>query len=406
MKRQKRNLLPAAVPLALVAALAAAAAGCGGGGGTGSLGFPEGLGTSLEEIRKQAGTEGRLNLVYLAGYVEDGSTDPRVDWVSEFEQTTGCHVDARIGNTSDEIVTLMRTGNYDSVSAPGDASLRLITGGDVAAVDTQLIPNYDDLFDGLKQLPHNTVGDLTYGVPHGRAANVLMWRTDKVKPAPASWRVVWDENSPYRGRVTAYDSPLTIADAALYLKAARPELGIENVYELDDRQFRAAIGLLKRQRALIGAYWSDSAKEIAAFESGSTVVGASWQVTANLLRAETPPVPVGTTLPQEGSTGWSDTWLVYARARNPNCAYLWLDWIISPQTNASVSEWFGQAPANAKACELTVDDRHCDTYHAADEEYFAKVAYWTAPQKRCGDARGDVCKDYSEWVAAWKELRG
>ena len=107
-----------------------------------------------------------------------------------------------------------------------------------------------------------------YGVPHGRGANLLMWRTDKVEPAPDSWGVVFDENSPYKGKVTAYDSPIYIADAALYLKATKPELGIENPYALDDKQFQAAVDLLKQQRGIIGEYWSDYTKEQAAFNNG------------------------------------------------------------------------------------------------------------------------------------------
>ena len=124
--------------------------------------------------------EGQVNLIAWAGYVEDGSTDPKVDWVSDFEADTGCKVNTKVGNTSDEMVTLMRTGQYDGVSASGDATLRLIAAGDVAPVNTDLIPNYADVFDGLKDQPHNSVDGQMYGVPHGRGANLLMWRTDKV----------------------------------------------------------------------------------------------------------------------------------------------------------------------------------------------------------------------------------
>src|SRR6187397_494224 len=136
--------------------------------------------------------EGQVNLIAWAGYVEDGSTDPKVDWVSDFEKETGCQVNVKLGNTSDEMVTLMRTGQYDGVSASGDATLRLIAAGDVAPVNTELIPNYADVFDGLKDQPHNSVDGQMYGVPHGRGANLLMWRDDKVQPAPDSWGAVFD----------------------------------------------------------------------------------------------------------------------------------------------------------------------------------------------------------------------
>ena len=188
-----------ATAAALAAAFAVVLAGCGGddggggsGGGGGTVQAPEGP----KALTKLGKGEGQVNLVAWAGYVEDGSTDPKVDWVSDFEQRTGCKVNVKVGNTSDEMVTLMRSGNYDGVSASGDATLRLIAGGDVAPVNTALIPNYKDVYDALKNQPFNSVGGRMYGIPHGRGANVLMWRTDKVKPAPDSWGAVFDASSP------------------------------------------------------------------------------------------------------------------------------------------------------------------------------------------------------------------
>ena len=398
--------------LAIVMALSLTAIGCGGddedSGGGGDASQPAAQVTPPEgiEMMKELGEgEGEVNLIAWAGYVEDGSTDPKVDWVTDFEKETGCQVNVKVGNTSDEMVTLMRSGQYDGVSASGDATLRLIAGGDVAPVNTDLISNYADVFEGLKDKPHNSVEGQMYGVPHGRGANLLMWNKDEVKPAPDSWSVVWDENSPHKGKVTAYDSPIYIADAALYLKATQPDLGIENPYELDQKQFDAAIALLKKQRSIIGEYWSDYTKEQAAFNNGDTVVGTTWQVIANLLEADGK-VKIGTTLPKEGSTGWSDTWMVSSKAKNPNCMYLWMNHIISPKANAAAAEWFGEAPANQKACAETATKNHCETFHAEDEAYFEQVAFWTTPTKQCGDDRGAVCKDYSEWVAAWTEVKG
>ena len=401
-----------AAVFAVWASLALVAIGCGGdddeGGGASGSGDSTALvqpPEDLEPLQEVGEGEGEVNLIAWAGYVEDGSTDPKVDWVTPFEKETGCKVNVKIGNTSDEMVTLMRTGNYDGVSASGDATLRLIAGGDVAPVNTDLIPNYADVFDALKDKPHNSVDGQMYGVPHGRGANLLMWNKDEVKPDPDSWGVVFDPESPHKGKVTAYDSPIYIADAALYLKATQPDLGIENPYALDQKQFDAAIDLLKQQRDIVGEYWSDYTKEQAAFNNGDSTVGTTWQVIANLIEADGK-VKIGTTLPKEGSTGWSDTWMIHSKAKNPNCMYMWMDHIVSPEANAQVAEWFGEAPANEKSCDLTENKEHCDIFHAEDEEYFDQVAFWTTPTKNCGDERGAVCKDYSEWVAAWTEVKG
>jgi putative spermidine/putrescine transport system substrate-binding protein len=384
------------VVVGLLAFVVAFAAGCGddddddGGGGE-----------ALSEIGE---LEGEVNLVAWAGYVEDGSTDPKVDWVSDFEQRTGCQVNVKIGNTSDEMVQLMRTGQYDAVSASGDATGRLFEGGDVVPINTDLIPNYADVFPALKDQPYNTFDGQPYGIPHGRGSNLLMYDPNEVKPAPSSWDVVFDKASDYSGTVTAYDNPIYIADAALYLRETQPDLGITDPYELDQEQFDAAIDLLKQQREHIGEYWSDYTKEIQAFANGDSSVGTTWQVIVNLLNADGEPEKV--VLPDEGATGWSDTWMISSEAANPNCAYEWLNHIISPEANAQVAEWFGEAPANQKSCALTADKNHCDIYHADDEEFFDQIEEWKTPVSDCGDDRGDVCMTYEDWVAGWTEVKG
>jgi putative spermidine/putrescine transport system substrate-binding protein len=389
---------------ALTIAAAIVVGGCGGddssGGSSGQVKPP----SKQQALQKLGAGEGALDIIAWAGYAEDGSTDPKVDWVTPFEQKTGCQVNVKVGNTSDEMVTLMRTGRYDGVSASGDATLRLIAGGDVAPVNTDLVPNYADVYPGLKNQPFNSVDGQMYGIPHGRGANILMWRSDKISTPLDSWAAVFDQGSQFKGKVTAYDSPIYIADAALYLKATKPDLKIDNPYELDQKQFDASVELLKQQRANIGEYWSDYTKEQSAFANGDSTVGTTWQVIANLLEGDK--VPIKTTLPKEGATGWSDTWMISSKAKHPNCMYMWMDWIISPKANAQVAEWFGEAPSNAKACAETTNQDHCAIFHADDQAYFDKVSFWTTPRKQCGDDRGNVCKDYSDWVQAWTEIKG
>lgn len=403
----RRRPLTAVLAITAVLGTAIALTGCststtvgGPGSSSGAVAPPK-----VAEQAKLGKGEGALNLIAWAGYAEDGSNDKSVDWVHPFEQKTGCQVNVKVGNTSDEMVQLMRTGQYDGVSASGDATLRLVYGGDVAPVNTSLVPNYATISDFLKQKPWNSVGGRMYGIPHGWGANVLMYNTDVVKDAPDSWGAVFGDAAQYKGKVTAYDSPIYIADAALYLMSAKPELGIKDPYSLTERQLDAAVDLLKTQNASVGEYWADYTKEVQAFDSGTSVIGTTWQVIANLVESDKK-VPVKTVVPKEGATGWSDTWMVAAKAQHPNCMYEWMDWITSPKVNAQVAEWFGEAPAQTKACTETSDKGFCDTYHALDADYAGKLHYWTTPQKQCVDGSGGTCTDYAEWTSKWQAIKG
>jgi putative spermidine/putrescine transport system substrate-binding protein len=394
-----RNILAATAVVALAVGTAACGSSSSSSSSSGEFKVPD------IPMKTAIGKgEGQLNIIVWAGYAEDGSNDPKVNWVGPFEKDTGCKVNAKTANTSDEMVTLMRTGQYDGVSASGNASVKLIAGGDVAPIDTKLLTNYPNIDPALKNQNYNSVKGQMYGAPHGYGANLLLTRTDKVSPAPDSWSAVFDKNSPYKGKMTAYDDPIYIADAALYLSKTQPSLGIKNPYELTPKQFAAAVALLKQQHVNIGQYWSDYTKMQSAVAQGDTVIGTTWQVIANLLKADK--VPVRTVLPKEGSTGWSDTWMLASKAKHPNCMMKWMNWIESPKINAQVAEWFGEAPANLKACKETADPNHCKIFHAGDKQYYDRVKFWATPTKNCRDGRGNVCVDYNQWVQAWTDIKG
>lgn len=373
-------------------------AGCGGSSDSSST---SGGGEELQTLGKG---EGKVNLISWAGYVEP-------EWVEPFEAKTGCKVTDKVAGTSDEMVALMRTGQYDGVSASGNATARLVDGGDVSPVNVSLIPNYKTVFSDLKNQPYNTFDGKPYGIPHGRGANLLMWNSDAVSPAPDSWNVTLDPKvaAKYKGKISQYDDPMSIAEGALYLKFHEPGLGIENPYELNEEQFEAAVNLMKEQHANVGQYWPEATPQIEAFANGNADVGTTWQYQYFALQEEGEPVEASPAsqgfLPKEGATGWSDTWMISSEAKHPNCMYEWMNWIIEPKANAEVAEYFGEAPAQSLACDQTKNKNFCTEYHADNPAFWKRVYYWETPVAECGNGE-DNCMDYNDWVRAWTEVKG
>jgi putative spermidine/putrescine transport system substrate-binding protein len=362
----------------------------GSGGGSTTANLPTSIGRA----------EGELNLIAWEGY-----TQP--EWVRPFEQSTGCEVNAKYAGSSDEMVTLMRQGGgsqYDMVSASGDASLRLIRGGDVQPVNVELIPSWQDFIPQLRSPPHNTVDGQHYGVSLQWGPNTLLYNTDEVTPAPESWATLYDAR--YRGQVTVPDNPIQIADAALYLSRTRPDLGIEDPYALTEEQLDAAIDLLRQQRPLIVKYWALASDEIDLFKNGDAVVGASWPYQTITLQDDG--APVRDLIPREGATGWADTWMLSSNARHPNCAYEWMKWISEPRPQAQQALYFGETPANTKACPIMdrLQPGSCEKYHANETgAYFDSIHFWRTPTRECPDGSQE-CTDYTTWQQKWTEMKG
>jgi putative spermidine/putrescine transport system substrate-binding protein len=346
--------------------------------------------------------EGQVNIVAWAGYIERGETDKAFDWVTKFEEASGCKVNVKTANTSDEMVALMNEGGFDLVTASGDASLRLIAGKRVQPVNTALIPSWEQIDPRLKDAPWHTVNGEHYGVPYMWGPNVLMYNTEAFKDAPpTSWNVVFEEmNLPdgqsNKGRVQAYDGPIHIADAALYLMTHKPELGITSPYELNEAQYKAALDLLRQQRTLVSRYWHDAFIQIDDFKNEGVVASGSWPFQVGLLKSGG--APVASVIPTEGATGWADTTMLHAEAANPNCAYMWMEHTLSSNLMSDLSVWFGANPAVLAAC---TDGRGMQTAEGCTAnglDDFEKIHFWTTPTANCSQGEG-ACVPYYRWVS-------
>ncbi|MFY9782549.1 MAG: ABC transporter substrate-binding protein [Acidimicrobiales bacterium] len=339
--------------------------------------------------------EGHLNLIAWEGYVQP-------EWVKPFEKQTGCIVNAKYAGSSGEMVSLMANGGggqYDLVSASGDADLRLIYGGDVKPVNMKLIPSWKELRPFLQSPDFNTINGVHYGASLQFGPNVLLYSTKVFKSPPKSWSVIYD--SKYAGKITVPNDPIQIADAALYLSKHDTSLGITDPYELTQPQFNAAIALLVKQKPLIAKYWDLASTEINLFASGTVVVGAAWPYQTSTLKADH--IAVEDEIPEEGATGWADSWLLATNAPDPNCAYMWMRYIETPQVQAEQAVSYGETPDNSLACPLMnkLQAGSCDAYHAnKPDAYFKSIHFWKTPLSQCDNGKDD-CVPYSEWTNAW-----
>ena len=362
---------------------------------------------SAAEMMKEVGPgEGQLDIVAWPGYIERGETDKGYDWVTDFEKESGCKVTVKTAGTSDEMVTLMNQGGFDLVTASGDASLRLVAGKTVQPVNVDLIPSWKTVDERLQNGPWHTVDGVHYGVPYQWGPNVLAYNTNVFKEAPKSWSVVFEDQGlsdgkSNKGRVQAYDGPIYIADAALYLMKKKPELGIKNPYELNKDQYAAVVDLLKAQRALVGRYWHDANVQVDDFKNEGVVASSSWPFQVNLLQADKR--PIASTVPEEGATGWADTTMMHASAKHPNCAYKWLEHSLNPKVQGDVAAWFGSVPAVPAACKgnALLTDAGCST-NGFDN--FDKIWFWRTPTAKC-EQEGN-CVPYSQWAKDFIAILG
>jgi spermidine/putrescine-binding protein len=319
-----------------------------------------------------------LTMIIWEGYASDSFTIP-------WEEANDANVEATFAGTGDEMFAAMQGSGgttYDMVSASSDLPQRLYDAGLLMEIDTSKLTNYADLYEQFQRPPYITFDDKLYGVNFSWGPTLMLYNPDEVAETPTSWNALLDEQ--YSGKITTQNYPLQIAQYALLLDP-KPE----DPFLLDDEQLAQVKDILVRQRPLVRKYWDLGGEVAELFLNGEVVIGDGWSWIT--LQIQDSDGTVAEATPEEGVTGWSDSWCISNKAANPELALNWADYMIGPEGQKGVIENLNYSITNSKVVDtLPMELRERLRMVDVPAEY-AKIHMWK------------FVPNYDKWVQVWQE---
>jgi putative spermidine/putrescine transport system substrate-binding protein len=374
--------------LALVALLCA----CGGEG------KPQAAGKRAA-VAPAPKLEGALDVLMRAEAIAPGGEG--ADWRRDFETGRACKLRVRTAESSAALLALAAQSGADLVLAGGDIAESLVAAGSVRPIDPALVPALAQLEPRLRELPGAVVDGRRFGVPWRWQPNVLAYDSSAHPQPPTSWGALFEPAAAGKpaSALLAAPEPMAIADAAVYLRATRPDLRIVDPFRLDERQYAAALVVLYRQQGALRGSWHDAATQAEGFRNGVSV-GASTPAQVRAMQAQG--LPVAWTLPEEGGTAQVEMAMLHADAKHPNCALAWMQWSLTPRAQALLAARTGALPVLPAAC-LSEPLAGADACARDGLSLLPRLHPWRVPPARCGRAR---CVPYSRWTRDYLALLG
>jgi spermidine/putrescine-binding protein len=319
-----------------------------------------------------------LSMIVWEGYTSDSF---RIPW----EEANDAKVDATFAGTGDEMFAAMQGSGgttYDMVSASSDLPQRLYDAGLLMEIDTSKLTNYPDLYEQFQRPPYITFDDKLYGVNFSWGPTIMLYNPDKIAESPTSWNALLDEQ--YSGKITTWNYPLQIAQYALLLDP-KPE----DPFLLDDEQLAQVKDILVRQRPLVRKYWDLGGEIAELFLNGEVVISDGWSwITLQIQGSEG---SVAEATPEEGVTGWSDSWCISNKAANPELALKWADYMIGPEGQKGVIENLNYSITNSKVVETLPKELREQLRMVDVPAEYAKIHMWK------------FVPNYDKWVQIWQE---
>ncbi len=346
--------------------------------------------------------EDEVRIAAIDGYIQDGKDDKNTNWVNNFVKATGCSVKISNAESEQEIINKVELGKIDGFLARSNVVNEALDKGLIAPLNTSLITKYPQISDRLKGQPFNTYENQTYSIPASFGFQVLNYNSEKLKQID-SWETFFKPNKSTKNKIAVNDSIETLAQAALFLKADNPKLGITSPFSLSQEQLNAVLLLLKNQQKGGIKYFSDQMQLSNSLASQQSLLGNTDLNYSYTLRSEN--VPIDFSIPKEGTIGWVDSWAILKKAKNPNCMYKWIDHVTTSEINAQYAQFVGAAPANIESCSFITKSSHCKIYFAEDNPVLNQITFWTNPNKSCLDGRtGGECVTYTQFKSAWEKI--
>lgn len=341
-----------------------------------AIGLTSTLGPTLARSGVSAADD--LTMIIWEGYSDEKYSLP-------FEEANGAKVDATFAGTGDEMFAAMQGSGgstYDMVSASSDLPRRLYDADLLMEIDPAKLTNYNDLYPQFQKPPYITFEDKLYGVNFAWGPTIMLYDPEQITTAPTSWKAMLDEAN--TGKIATWNYPLQIAQYALLLDP-KPE----NPFELTDEQLAQVKDLLIQQRPLVRKYWDLGGEVAELFMAKEIAIADGWPYITQQIMAESG--SIAEVSPEEGVTGWSDSWCISKNAANPELALKWADWMIGPEGQAGIMEVMNYSITNKKVIETLDEARRAALRMTNVEEDYAKIHMW------------QFIPAYDKWVQVWQE---
>jgi spermidine/putrescine-binding protein len=342
-----------------------------------ALGLTSALGPAMDRNPALAQSN-ELTMIVWEGYTSESFTVP-------WEEANDVTVEATFAGTGDEMFAAMQGSGgttYDMVSASSDLPQRLYDAGLLMEIDSSKLTNYPDLYEQFQRPPYITFDEKLYGVNFAWGPTIILYNPDEVAETPTSWNALLDEQ--YAGKITTWNYPLQIAQYALLLDP-KPE----DPFLLDDEQLAQVKDILVRQRPLVRKYWDLGGEIAELFLNGEVVISDGWSWITLQIRDSEGSVAEAT--PEEGVTGWSDSWCISNKAANPELALKWADYMIGPEGQMGVIENLNYSITNSKVVETLPTELREQLRMVDVPAEYAKIHMWK------------FVPNYDKWVQIWQE---
>jgi len=313
--------------------------------------------------------EGELNILTWEGYADES-------FIAPFTKATGCRVNATYVGSNDDFAPKLAAGGgvYDLISPSIDATTALIEAGFLAPIDMDRITEWDNIYEKFRTAEaFSHEGDL-YAVPFAWGAIAFMYRNDQFETPPTSLRDLWSaENA---GLISLWDDKSSIYVASRMI-------GNTDIYKLSDEELAAAQAALIEQKPLVRKYWATAGELVDLYVSGEVAISNTWAgYQSSLIAAEG--IEVTEFIPEEGAEGWIDSFLLVKDSPNEECAYQFLNMMVSEQGQCGVANVNGYSVANPVAARNCMTPEQFTSLHQDDLAYLDNLLLWENLGDRIG----------------------
>src|SRR4030095_7665194 len=283
--------------------------------------------------------------IFLYTWVE--YIDPEIK--TQFETECGVKVTETNFDSNETLLATLQAGGADyDIIVPSDYMVQImVSEGMLMELDWNVITNIKN----MEKLNVNKYfnPDQKYTVPYFWAPSGFAVDTSVVKDVQPSWKMMFDPNSPYCGKISMLDDEReTIGAALMYLGYS--------INDTDPAHLEEAKNLLIEQSKCVKAYDSQTNDDL--IISGETVLSHIW--TGDAILAGSPDTGgrdgITYVIPSEGCTIWQDNMAVPVNAPNPYTAMVFMNYLQDPEIAAQNAEWVGYGTPNAAAKDFIDPD--------------------------------------------------